>query len=147
MNSLDKNLDELESVYTPRPEENHSDLIKRIYRTRQKKLSEYIVEDYRLMIGQKQGLEYLIPLALNILEKNPFLEGDYYEGDLLKSLLDCGCDFWKGHLKEAKMMDEVVKIAYGLIDGLDVLPKIKTTLLGLMEEYQLCYSKISNNLS
>ena len=34
------------------------------------------------MIGQKIGLDYLLPIAIKVLEKEPFIETDYYEGDL-----------------------------------------------------------------
>jgi len=35
------------------------------------------------MIGQEIGLDYLMPLALTELEKDPMVEGDLYPGDLL----------------------------------------------------------------
>lgn len=35
------------------------------------------------MIGQKIGLDYLIPLVLESLEDNILLEGNFYCGDLL----------------------------------------------------------------
>lgn len=143
MNYLNKSLEELESIFYERPADNSSGLIRKVYMARQKKLSEYTVEDLRLLIGQMQGLDYLIPLALVHLENNPFAEGDYYEGDLLKNVLECDCEFWKRHLEEAKKMENVVKIAGELIDNVDLVPSIKKQLIELMEQYLLCISKIS----
>ena len=44
-------------------------------------------EDLRIMIGQRLGLSYLVPKAIDILEHDPLVEGDYYPGDLLVSLV------------------------------------------------------------
>lgn len=49
------------------------------------------------MIGQQLGLKYLVPLALKLLSENLFAEGDFYEGDLLKSLFDVEIQFWKNN--------------------------------------------------
>jgi hypothetical protein len=46
------------------------------------------------MIGQEIGLGYLIPIALEHLVKNPFIEGDYYMGDLLANVLSIDEGFW-----------------------------------------------------
>ena len=141
MDYLNKSLEELESMSFRRPEDSSSDLVKRIYIIRQKKLSKYSVEDLRLLIGQMQGLDYLIPLALAHLEDNPFIEGDYYEGDLLKNVLECNCEFWNGHLEEAKRMKDVVRNAGALIDNIELVPGIKIQLAELMQQYLLCISK------
>lgn len=57
-------------------------------------VGELSVEQLRLLIGQEIGLPYLIPLALEILEKDILAEGDFYEGDLLKNVTTVGVDFW-----------------------------------------------------
>lgn len=49
------------------------------------------------MIGQILSLNYLVPLALVILEDNVFAEGDFYCGDLLEALLGVDKDFWKNN--------------------------------------------------
>ena len=62
---------------------------------RKKPLNTYQIEDLRIMIGQNIGLKYLIPLALEELEKNILAAGDFYEGDLLKAVLTCNQEFWE----------------------------------------------------
>ena len=39
------------------------------------------------MIGQKFGLDYLIPIAVEKIQKDIFIEADFYEGDLLENIL------------------------------------------------------------
>ena len=43
------------------------------------------------------GLEFLIPLALEILTENPLIEGDMYKGDLLANVADVPDQFWMRH--------------------------------------------------
>jgi hypothetical protein len=50
-----------------------------------------------MMIGQRIGLPYLLALALDRLEIDPFAEGDYYPGDLLLAVLQVGSDFWSSN--------------------------------------------------
>ena len=58
-------------------------------------LNEYSIEDLRLMIGQDLGLPYLMPLAIEKLTNDLFVEGDMYEGDLLANVLKIDNAFWK----------------------------------------------------
>lgn len=39
--------------------------------------------DLRVLIGQQEGLRWLLPIALRVLIADPLVEGSYYEGDLL----------------------------------------------------------------
>ena len=59
-----------------------------------KKLIEFTVEDVRLMTGQQTGLNYLIPLSIELLQKDILIEGDFYPGDLLEKVLNIDIDFW-----------------------------------------------------
>jgi len=65
-----------------------SALVTTVHRLRKKQVSEFAVEDLRIMIGQGVGLPYLIPRAVEVLEGDPFAEGDYYRGDLLAAVID-----------------------------------------------------------
>ncbi len=49
------------------------------------------------MIGQDIGTEYLVPPAMEVLEKDPFAQGDYYPGDLLKAVLTLPKRYWSEH--------------------------------------------------
>ncbi|MCM5530516.1 contact-dependent growth inhibition system immunity protein [Parasegetibacter sp. NRK P23] len=57
-------------------------------------LDQFTVEDLRLIVGQEFALTYLIPLAIEHLQKDIFSEGDLYPGDLLKNVLSIDKGFW-----------------------------------------------------
>ena len=78
-----KTLDELEGVVWGRPNYD-SYLVQTCHRLRTKPIGEFGIEDLRIMIGQNIGLSYLLPLALDRLEEDPWAAGDMYPGDLLK---------------------------------------------------------------
>src|SRR5678816_1778838 len=63
----------------------------------EKPLKDFTVENLRVMIGQSIGLEFLIPLAIDLLQENPFVEGDYYPGDLLSAVVKGEPSFWQTH--------------------------------------------------
>ena len=93
-----KSLDNLEKVNTPSDHAaGNSYLVQTYQRLRKKPLEEFTTEDLRLMIGQESGLPYLIPLALEVLGRDLFAEGDLYEGDLLNAVLQIHPDFWKAN--------------------------------------------------
>lgn len=62
-----------------------------------KPLKELSNEEIRLLIGQKIGLKYLIPMALHILDENILIDCHYYNGDLLEALLELNKDDWKNN--------------------------------------------------
>jgi hypothetical protein len=78
----EKTLDELEGV-TWGPPTYSSNLVQTCHRLRTKPVGEYDAEDLRVMIGQNVGLPWLLPLAIDRLEEDPWVSGDLYPGDLL----------------------------------------------------------------
>ncbi len=64
------------------------------YELRKKPISQYSVKNLRILIGQRIGLNYLIPLAIEQLEDNALSSGDLYDGDLLESVVSIGNNFW-----------------------------------------------------
>ena len=88
-----KTLDELDPPAWREPEYD-SHLVLTCHRLRRKPLKEFSSEDLRIMIGQGIGLPWLVPIALETLERNPLAEGDLYPGDLLASVLRLERGFW-----------------------------------------------------
>ena len=78
-------LEELESHVWPEPDLS-SPLVTTCHQLRKKRLDDFSVEDLRIMLGQSIGAKYLLPRAVEILRKNPFAEGDLFEGDLLVAI-------------------------------------------------------------
>jgi hypothetical protein len=74
-----------------------SHLVTTIHRLRYKPLEEFTVEDLRITIGQNIALEWLLPMAIERLRDDPFVEGDYYRGDLLNAVLRIEPSFWSKH--------------------------------------------------
>jgi hypothetical protein len=93
---LDKSLQELEQSDRGEPTYD-SHLVTTVHRLRRVPLRQFGVEDLRIMIGQNIGLPYLVPLPIEQMRNDPFAEGDFYPGDLLKSLLTVDLDFWRDH--------------------------------------------------
>ena len=60
-----------------------------------KPLGQLTVEELRLLIGQRESLDIIIPLALDYLEHDPLSSGDLFEGDLLATVLRRpAMEFW-----------------------------------------------------
>lgn len=78
----EKTLDELEGV-TWGPPTSSSNLVQTCHRLRTKPVGAYDAEDLRVMIGQNIGLPWLLPLAIDRLEEDPWTSGHLYPGDLL----------------------------------------------------------------
>jgi CDI immunity proteins len=71
-----------------------SHLVTTCHRLRRKPLREFTTEDLRIMIGQKFSLTYLMPLAIDVLERDPLAHGDMEDGDLLRSVMRAPSSFW-----------------------------------------------------
>ena len=91
--------------------EYKSHLVTTCLRLRHVALGEYTVEDLRIMIGQNIGLECLVPLALDLLEVDPWVSGDLYAGDLLGKVLGCDRDFWATNRMLVPRINAVVEQA------------------------------------
>ena len=103
----DKTINQLQGKPISRPPEYESHLVKRCFELSNKKLKYFSPEDLRIMIGQSIGLEYLVPMAIEILREEPFIEADFYEGDLFLNVLKVEKTFWEGN---PMLKEEVLKI-------------------------------------
>lgn len=103
-NWISKTLETLEKKSWGEVPKDESYLVKTCYGLRKKKLKKFDIEDLRIMIGQQIGLKYLIPIALEALENNILAEGDFYEGDLLKSVVTSDKDYWKKEVENWERM-------------------------------------------
>lgn len=105
-----KSLESLEKKTWPAlSSDEGSYLIKTCNSLRKKQLQDFTTEDLRIMIGQEIGLYFLMPLAIETLTDNLFAEGDYYEGDLLKSVLDVDTKFWDDNEDHWQQLNELIK--------------------------------------
>jgi hypothetical protein len=101
-----KSLDSLEK--TNWPLDDTTNLIRRVTSLRKVPLNEFTTEDLRLMIGQDVSLDYLIPVALERLEEYAFIEGDFYEGDLLVGVTRIDSQFWVDNPEYKNRIDQII---------------------------------------
>jgi hypothetical protein len=107
-----RSIEELEKKKWNEPAGHATYLTTTVHRLRKKKLNDFDIEDLRIMIGQNEGLIYLIPIAIERLKINLFAEGDLYEGDLLHNVLNINPDYWKqnrNYWEEVKILIEPIK--------------------------------------
>ena len=93
---LSKTIEELDGERWGPPEDD-SHLVLEAHRLRSVPLGDLTVENLRLLLGQKIGTQWLMPLALARLTVHPLAEGDFYPGDLLTSVLGTDATYWSSH--------------------------------------------------
>lgn len=132
-----KSLAQLDKQYQPTTTLDFpSKLVVRYNQLLTKPIREYTVEDLRLMIGQNTGLEYLIPYAIQILEKDLFTEGDFYPGDLLENVLGANQKFWNLNPQYAPVLITLFEEKMNDLLRLDVSDEIKEGLLSAFEKFK-----------
>jgi hypothetical protein len=109
-----------------------SHLVQTIHALRRKPLNEFTVEDLRIMLGQSVGVKHLVPLALAHLERDPFVAGDFYPGDLLGVVMGVRAEYWRSHPTEAVRMTRIADQASALLDGGEEIDQVKDHLRALM---------------
>ena len=103
-----KTLENLEKNHWSQPT-NNSHLVTRCHELRKTPLADFTTGDLRIMIGQQIGLNYLVPLALEALTNDLFVEGDFFKGDLLKNVLAISTDFWDNNKNYWVALDRLIK--------------------------------------
>lgn len=133
---LDKTLEQLDGDVLE-VQEYDSTLVLNCHRLHRVPLNEFTVEDLRLMIGQDLGLKYLIPIAIEHLDKDTFVEGDYYPGDLLKSVIGVRPDFWGQHPELRQKMEMIAKTAALQLPSLEVIDEIRRDLAKELDAFRV----------
>lgn len=89
------------------------------HRLRHKPLREFTAEDLRFMLGQQNSLPILMPMALDVLEADPFFSGEMYEGDLLNMALRVDAQFWRDHPRLWYRLDAVLLVVRQIYELLE----------------------------
>ena len=113
-----------------------SDLAERIHALGRMPLREFTEEDYRLILGQQRALDTLVPLAVELLEVDPFAEGDLYPGDLLVALTRISPGFWAANPELRERVRGLVAAAIARLSELDVedRPDVRADLEAAYEQ-------------
>lgn len=101
-------IEQLERDVWPDPGQDATSLVRRCTELRRKPLAEFTVEDLRIMLGQEIGVPALLPLAVQVLLRDPLAEGDYYPGDLLANVLRLPDSAWASLRAERKRLGTVL---------------------------------------
>lgn len=121
MNIQGKSIEELENDYWE-DSDFGSYVVQISQRARKKPLSQLSKEEIRLLIGQKIGLRYLIPIALSILREDPLVEVSYFEGDLLLQLLHLSEEDWKHNEGDLESFQSLISENLSLIRSCSEIP-------------------------
>lgn len=107
-NHRSKTIEELEGIKWPSPTTDASNLISECHRLRKLPLETLSIENLRILLGQEIGIKYLVPIAIEHLERDPWVEGRYFEGDLLLNVLRIGSDYWCNHQDQFLRFSDVM---------------------------------------
>lgn len=102
-------LQELENSDWGDPNHGETTMIRKCLALRRKPISDFFDEDLRLMIGQQIGLNHLVPIALDVLEKNPHAGGDCFEGAMIEVLCRIDREWWAIHVTEATRFRAIIE--------------------------------------
>jgi len=101
-------LENLEKDYWGAPSFN-SYLVKRTHAIRKLPLSALTEDDIAMMIRQKFSLDYLVPLAIDKLEKDILAHGDTgTEGAIMEAILEIPADFWKANTSSWRKIKRIL---------------------------------------
>lgn len=131
-----KSLENLEKKNWDYLKEEESSLLKTCFQLSKKPVGEFEIEDLRIMIGQSFGLNHLIPIAIDVLNQNILAEGDYYEGDLLNSVLNSSDDYWKNSKDNWKIICELIESNMNLLQNFDTTSSIKERWFSQYEKFK-----------
>lgn len=121
-----KSLEELEGENWGDPpcDGSRSPLAERCLPLRRTPLKDFAAGDLRVMIGQNIGLPFLVPLAIRLFKEDPLVEGDFYPGDLLASVLCVEADFWRKHPDLRRIVEGIVQTAMPLPEEVEDALKV-----------------------
>ena len=90
---------------------DESGLIQRVHALRKKLLRDFLPHEIRLCVGQGIGLPYVVPPALDILGRDPWVDTEYYPGDLLHACIEVERSYWQEHPEQTDRMCSILRLA------------------------------------
>ncbi len=123
-------IQELEDSDWGDPATGETPLIQKCLALRRKPMADFSIEDLRLAIGQKMGLRFLVPLAMDRLRQNPLSEGNLYPGDLLRSVLRVPLETWAETEDLRFLAADVPSIARRFLDYAKGMDEEQREILG-----------------
>jgi len=104
-----KSIENLEKDFWGQSPRDATPLVDKVHRLRTIQIEKLEPGDIRLLIGQKVGLRFLIPVALEILRDDLFIDTDFYNGDLMQNVMQVDTDFWDANKELKEQLDGLLK--------------------------------------
>ena len=107
MQETEQSLEQIEGDFWGDPPADATRLIATVHELRRRPIDKLGIEDLRVLIAQQEGLDVLLPLALDRLEQDPLAEGDFYPGDLLVAVMRVPPAYWQSRPGEAARLRSI----------------------------------------
>ncbi len=91
-----KSIEELSGYYWFAPE-FESNVVLKSHAMRRKPLAELTRDDIRMGVMQQIGVSYLVPVALEVVERDPYAESQAFPAEITVALLNVPTEFWIAH--------------------------------------------------
>ena len=92
----------------PEPGPDATGLMRQVHAARRVPIERLSAGDLRVLLGQQESIETLVPRALDLLGREPLVEGDYYPGDLLAATLRVPEAHWSTHPEQRDRLRAVL---------------------------------------
>jgi hypothetical protein len=83
-------------------------LVERVNTALELPIKDLTWKQIRMLIGQNFGLEYLMPWAIDALEKRPLYSIEFYEGDLMVACLQVKREYWINNFDQWQRLKAVL---------------------------------------
>lgn len=106
----ERSLEELEGQRWPDPPADATGLVRAVHRLRKRPIGSLTADELRRLIGQDVGLQWLLPLALEILRETApaGAAGGFYDDDLLSAVLTRSPETWAAAPEMACEVKEIL---------------------------------------
>ncbi|MHC5907397.1 contact-dependent growth inhibition system immunity protein [Streptomyces sp. S6] len=124
-----RSIEELEGHRWPDAPDGSTNLVRSVHALRKVPVQDLTEDNVRRLIGQREGLPWLLPLALDLLRASATEDpGDgYYAGDLLSAILRTNPETWRAEPEWARHLDETLR-------SLDDLSRAEIRLVAAFRE-------------
>lgn len=134
-NCMSRTLEQLENHVWLEPKDSTS-LIDTCHRLRRIPIDLLSAGDLRLLLGQRIGVRFLIPRAIELLGEDPLLEATYFPGDLLTAVLRAGEKQFRGFPGIREQLVSIASRAKLLLSSSSDETCLHHELLLLLVEYE-----------
>jgi hypothetical protein len=114
-----RSIAELEGIEWAISEVDAGPMHRRCMRLRKIPISSLSPGDLRVLIGQDIGLVFLMPLAIEMLERSPLMEAEYFNGDLLCVVLGVEAGFYRKHPSMTARVKKLLDFVPSELEKLD----------------------------